>query len=209
MKNKLQYIIIFILIISNIFLAYKVVNKKKHPKDNEFKSELSYLKNRLGFDKNQLLEAKKEYKRYSKEKRSKERRFRRLDLTVINDLSENIDTNNINKDKYYEVAVALNKAKMEHWINIRKISNKEQVKKLTHKIAEHDSTTRSVMLDMITELEAKLFTLGLDEDQEEQLMSLAYRASEKLDKIKGGVEELEGELGAVLEGLYEVLNKSK
>ena len=130
MKNKLQYIIIFILIISNVFLAYKVVNKKKHPKDNEFKREISYLKNRLGFDKNQLLEAKKEYKRYSKEKRSKERRFRRLDLTVMNDLSENIDTNNINKDKYYEVAVALNKAKMEHWINIRKISNKEQSQKL-------------------------------------------------------------------------------
>ena len=130
MKNKLQYIIIFILIISNVFLAYKVVNKKKHSKDNEFKREISYLKNRLGFDKNQLLEAKKEYKRYSKEKRSKERRFRRLDLTVMNDLSENIDTNNINKDKYYKVAVALNKAKMEHWINIRKISNKEQVKKL-------------------------------------------------------------------------------
>ena len=130
MKNKLQYIIIFILIISNIFLAYKVVNKKKHPKDNEFKREISYLKNHLGFDKNQLLEAKKEYKRYSKEKRSKERRFRRLDLNVMNDLSENIDTNNINKDKYYKVAVALNKAKMEHWINIRKISNKEQVKKL-------------------------------------------------------------------------------
>ena len=41
-----------------------------------------------------------------------------------------IDTNNINKDKYYEVAVALNKAKMEHWINIREISNEEQVKKL-------------------------------------------------------------------------------
>lgn len=130
MKNKLQYIIIFILIISNVFLAYKLVNKKKHPKDNEFKREISYLKNRIGFDKNQLLEAKKEYKRYNKEKRSKERRFRRLDLTVMNDLSENIDTNNINKDKYYEVAVALNKAKMEHWINIRKISNKEQVKKL-------------------------------------------------------------------------------
>ena len=130
MKNKLQYIIIFILIISNVFLAYKLVNKKKHPKDNEFKREISYLKNRIGFDKNQLLEAKKEYKRYNKEKRSKERRFRRLDLNVINDLSENIDTNNINKDKYYEVAVALNKAKMEHWINIRKISNKEQSQKL-------------------------------------------------------------------------------
>ena len=130
MKNKLQYIIIFVLIISNIFLAYNLVNKKKHPKDNEFKREMSYLKNRIEFDNNQLLEAKKEYKRYEKEKKSKERRFRRLDLTVMNDLSENIDTNNINKDKYYEVAVALNKAKMEHWINIRKISNKEQVKKL-------------------------------------------------------------------------------
>ena len=130
MKNKLQYIIIFILIISNVFLAYKVVNKKKHLKDNEFKREISYLKNHLGFDKNQLLEAKKEYKRYNKEKRSIERKFIRLDLTVMNDLSENIDTNNINKDKYYEVAVALNKAKMEHWINIRKISNKEQSQKL-------------------------------------------------------------------------------
>ena len=68
MKNKLQYIIIFVLIISNVFLAYKLVNKKNHPKDNEFKREISYLKNRLGFYKNQLLEAKKEYKRYNKEK---------------------------------------------------------------------------------------------------------------------------------------------
>jgi len=130
MKNKLQYIIIFVLIISNVFLAYKLVDKKKHPKDNEFKREISYLKNRLGFDNNQLLEAKKEYKRYNKEKRSIERKFRRLDLTVMNDLSENIDTNNINKDKYYEIAITLNKAKIEHWVNIREISNEEQVKKL-------------------------------------------------------------------------------
>ena len=130
MKNKLQYLIIFILIISNVFLAYNFINKKKSVKGNEFKREMNYLKNRIGFDNNQLEEAKKEYRRYNKEKKSIERRFRRLDLTVMNDLSENIDTNNINKDKYYEVAIALNKAKMEHWINIRKISNKEQVKKL-------------------------------------------------------------------------------
>ena len=85
----------------------------------------------------------------------------------------------------------------------------EQVKKLTHKLAEHDNTTRSVMLDMITELEATLFTLGLDEYHVQQLKSLVYNASEKLDKLIVGFEELEGELGAVLEGLYEVLNKSK
>ncbi len=85
----------------------------------------------------------------------------------------------------------------------------EQVMNLTHKIAEHDTSTRAVMLDMVTELEAKLFTLGLDEDQEEQLMSLAYNASETLDKLKGGVEKLEDELGVVLEGLYQVLNSIK
>ena len=130
MKNKLQYLIIFILIISNVFLAYNFINKKKSVKGNEFKREMNYLKNRIGFDNNQLEEAKKEYKRYNKEKKSIERRFRRLDLTVMNDLSENVDTNNINKDKYYKVAVELNKAKMYHWVNIRKISNKEQSQKL-------------------------------------------------------------------------------
>lgn len=130
MKNKLQYLIIFILIISNIFLAYNFINKKKSVKGNEFKREMSYLKNRIGFDNNQLEEAKKEYRRYNKEKKSIEKRFRRLDLTVMNDLSENVDTNNINKDKYYKVAVELNKAKMYHWVNIREISNKEQSQKL-------------------------------------------------------------------------------
>ena len=130
MKNKLQYLIIFILIISNVFLAYNFINKKKSVKDNEFKREMNYLKNRIGFDNNQLEEAKKEYRRYNKEKKSIEKRFRRLDLTVMNDLSENVDTNNINKDKYYKVAVELNKAKMYHWVNIRKISNKEQSQKL-------------------------------------------------------------------------------
>ena len=130
MKNKLQYLIIFILIISNVFLAYNFINKKKSVKDNEFKREMNYLKNRIGFDNNQLEEAKKEYRRYNKEKKSIERRFRRLDLTVMNDLSENVDTNNINKDKYYKVAVELNKAKMYHWVNIREISNKEQSQKL-------------------------------------------------------------------------------
>ena len=130
MKNKLQYLIIFILIISNVFLAYNFINKKKSVKGYEFKREMNYLKNRIGFDNNQLEEAKKEYRRYNKEKKSIEKRFRRLDLTVMNDLSENVDTNNINKDKYYKVAVELNKAKMYHWVNIRKISNKEQSQKL-------------------------------------------------------------------------------
>jgi len=84
----------------------------------------------------------------------------------------------------------------------------EQVKQLTKKLTIHDESIRQVMMNMIAELEAKLFNLGLDEDQEEQLMSLAYTASEQLEKMKGDVSELEDELGSVLEGLYEVLNKN-
>jgi len=84
----------------------------------------------------------------------------------------------------------------------------KQVKQLTLKLSSHDDTVRKVMLDMITELEAKLFTLGLDEDQEEQLMALAYSASEKLEEMKEGSKELEQELGIVVEGLYEVLAKN-
>jgi CheY-like chemotaxis protein len=84
----------------------------------------------------------------------------------------------------------------------------KQVKQLTSKLANHDTTVRQVMLDMITELEAKLFSLGLDEDQEEQLMKLAYNASEKLESMKDSAKKLESELGVVLEGLYEVLEKN-
>ncbi len=84
----------------------------------------------------------------------------------------------------------------------------KQVKQLTDKLYQHDSNVRQVMLDMITELEAKLFTLDLDEDQEEQLMKLAYDASERLEGMKDSAKDLESELGTVLEGLYEVLAKN-
>lgn len=84
----------------------------------------------------------------------------------------------------------------------------QQVVKISKKLAAYDATTRQAMMDMITELEIKLFDLGLDEDQEEQLMSLAYGANEKLESFKGEVDKLDQELGLVLEGLYEVLNNS-
>ena len=125
MKNKLVYTIIIILIISNVYLAF---NMQKRLKKSEFTKEMVYLKDRIGFMDEQISEAKKEYRRYNKEKKIIENRFRKLDLSIMNDISNEIDTNSINKDRYYEVALELNKAKMQHWINIRKISNKEQVK---------------------------------------------------------------------------------
>ena len=124
MKIKLLYTIIVVLIISNLFLVY---NRSKVLKNSEFKREMTYLKNQIGFSDDQISEAKKEYRRYSKEKDSIEKKFRRLDLFIMNDISNEIDTNSINKDRYYEVAKVLNKSKMKHWINIGKISNEKQV----------------------------------------------------------------------------------
>lgn len=85
----------------------------------------------------------------------------------------------------------------------------DQVEKFSHKLNTHENRTRQIMLDMITELEAKLFTLGLDEDQEQQLMMLAYDASERLDDMKKDTKHLESELAVILEALYGVLEHDK
>jgi hypothetical protein len=85
----------------------------------------------------------------------------------------------------------------------------EQVEKFNKKLKTHDDRSRQIMLDMITELEAKLFTLGLDEDQEQQLMMLAYDASERLEHMKKDTKQLEDELVVILEGLYGVLEHDK
>ena len=81
----------------------------------------------------------------------------------------------------------------------------KQVKKLNERLTKHDEFVRSVMMGMIGELEAKLFSLGLDEDQEAALVKLAYDASERLESTKDESKELEKDLGSVLEGLYEIL----
>jgi DNA-binding response OmpR family regulator len=84
----------------------------------------------------------------------------------------------------------------------------EKLKDFNEKIIEHDSDVRQIMFDMITELESKLFSLGLEEDQEVALMALVYRANDKLDASRESTKELERELGVVLEGLYEILSSS-
>lgn len=85
------------------------------------------------------------------------------------------------------------------------IVTEEKLKNFNEKIIQHDDEVREIMTNMITELESKLFSLGLDEDQEATLMALAYRATEKLEESRESTKELEKELGVVLEGLYEIL----
>lgn len=85
----------------------------------------------------------------------------------------------------------------------------EKLKQFNEKIIEHDDEVRLIMSNMLTELEAKLFSLGLDEDQEATLMALAYRATEQLDSSRESTKQLEKDLGIVLEGLYEILGNTE
>ena len=130
MKNKLQYIIIGVLIISNIFFVINFKNKSGRVNNEEYKREMNYLNERLGFDKEQLKLAKKEYKRYDSIKRKVEKRFRRYDLIIMDDISRGIGDNSLNMSEYYDVAIVLNEVKLNHWINIREIADENQAQKL-------------------------------------------------------------------------------
>ena len=68
MKNKLQYLIIGILIVSNIYFIYNS-KKSKMSNSSEFRNEMNYLKKRIEFNDDQLKLAAKEYKRYDKKEK--------------------------------------------------------------------------------------------------------------------------------------------
>ena len=130
MNNKLPYLVIGILIISNVYFLFNINNKSKGEKNEEFKSEMRFLKKRLNFDNSQLEFAKKEFKRYNDEKKKIERNFRKYDLIIMSDLSNGKNVNEYNKNDYYDLAISLNQVRINHWKNIREISNKEQESKL-------------------------------------------------------------------------------
>ncbi len=129
MKNKLQYLIIGILIVSNIYFIYNS-KKSRILNTSEFRNEMNYLKKRIEFNDDQLKLAAKEYKRYDSKKKEIERRLRRFDLIIMDDLTEDNDSNLVNMNNYYSIAVSLNKERINHWRKIREIANEDQIKKL-------------------------------------------------------------------------------
>ena len=130
MNNKLLYLVIGILIISNVYFLFNIKKKSKVEKNEEFKSEMRFLKKRLNFENSQLELAKKEFKRYNDEKKKIERNFRKYDLIIMSDLSNGKNVNEYNKNNYYDLAISLNQVRINHWKNIREIANKEQESKL-------------------------------------------------------------------------------
>ena len=130
MNNKLLYILIGILIILNVYFLFNIKKKSKGEKNEEFKSEMRFLKKRLNFENSQLELAKKEFRRYNNEKNRIERDLRKYDLIIMNDLSNEKYINEDNKNNYYDLAISLNQVRINHWKNIREIANKEQESKL-------------------------------------------------------------------------------
>ena len=128
MKNKLQYLIIAILIVSNIYFIFNL--KKSRINNPEYRREMSYLKNRIDFNEDQLKLATSEYKRYDSKKKEIEKKLRRFDLIIMDDLQEKNEINTVNMDNYYKIAIQLNEERINHWKKYREIANEEQIKKL-------------------------------------------------------------------------------
>ena len=117
-----------LILIDNTYINIK--KKSKVEKNEEFKSEMRFLKKRLNFENSQLELAKKEFRRYNNEKKRIERNFRKYDLIIMSDLSNGKNVNEYNKNDYYDLAISLNQVRINHWKNIREIANKEQESKL-------------------------------------------------------------------------------
>ena len=129
MKSKYLYLLIFVLIVTNIFTVFN--HRKKGPRKNsDFYREIKFLKKELEFTDNQIDLAKEEYKRYKNKKDSIENKFRKYDIVIMNDISVGNNNNPKNMEKYYEIAKLLNEERMKHWRIIRSIANENQERKL-------------------------------------------------------------------------------
>jgi len=85
----------------------------------------------------------------------------------------------------------------------------EQIEKTSQRLHEHHEKSQKIMQSMIIKLEAMLFGLGLEEDQENRLVQLGDETSLKLEEVEGSTEALSTDLGVVLESLYDFLEAEK
>ena len=103
MKSKYLYLLIFVLIVTNILTVFN--DRKKGPRKNsDFYREIKFLKKELEFTDNQIDLAKEEYKRYKNKKDSIENKFRKYDIVIMNDISVGNNNNSENMEKYYGIA---------------------------------------------------------------------------------------------------------
>ncbi|WP_299791717.1 response regulator [uncultured Shewanella sp.] len=82
----------------------------------------------------------------------------------------------------------------------------KQLQLTAERLFVHDRNSQQIMHNMVNQLEGMLFGLGLEEDQEKQLMALADQTSLKLEETQGDTQMVSAELGAILESLYDFFN---
>jgi len=83
----------------------------------------------------------------------------------------------------------------------------EKTKQTSQKMHAHQEKSESIMNGMVNSLESMLFGLGLDEDQEKKLMSLADQTSLLLQEASSSASDLDADLGVVVESLYEFMQQ--
>ncbi|MET1257134.1 response regulator [Aliikangiella maris] len=85
----------------------------------------------------------------------------------------------------------------------------KQIKLTSGKVRDYASTVSQTIESMLNELERMLFSLGLDDDQERKLMALADKTSRRLNDNNAQNEQLDNELGVILEALYQLLEEEQ
>jgi CheY-like chemotaxis protein len=81
----------------------------------------------------------------------------------------------------------------------------EKIKITSNEINEYSTSVTDTVSGMVIQLEAMLFSLGLEEDQEKQLMALANQTTAKLNQTAEKTKALDSHLSHILEALYDLL----
>lgn len=81
------------------------------------------------------------------------------------------------------------------------------VEKTSVEIHDYSESVALTVSGMVQSLEAMLFSLGLEEDQEKELMRLATETTEQLDKMGSRTARLDNHLNNILEALYDLMGK--
>jgi len=84
-----------------------------------------------------------------------------------------------------------------------------QLKETSKKLVAHETAIYNVMNKMVDELDAMLFGLGLDDDQETKLRSLAERATQDLEATSKETSGVDMALDVILQSLYELMRQEE
>ncbi|MCW8999876.1 MAG: response regulator [Kangiellaceae bacterium] len=122
-------------------------------------------------------------------------------IAVLHDIAEGRIESIIANDKFEQ-------GRVEIITQLIQLAEK-QIKLTSQKIDNYSLKTTAAMNQMIQNLESMLFSLGLEEDQEQQLMRLADEVSEQLNEGREDTNLLDLELGVILEALYQLLNEKR